>query len=151
MARPATLAHLNQNMMRSLPPLLACLVLLLAACKKEPGEGGKSEIRGYVYEQRFNNGTCQAAGDPYPLMDARVYIIYGDHDFYDDDVRTGPDGLFVFSWLRKGDYQVYAFGECDAGCDAGACPNAQTAVYAAASVDGKDGVTNMGIINVKNY
>jgi hypothetical protein len=138
-------------MMRALLPFLACSGLLLSACKKEPGEGGKSEVRGRVYEQRFNDGTCQAIGDAYPLMDARVFIMYGDHDFYDDDVRTGPDGLFVFSWLRKGDYRIYAFGECDAGCDDGACPNGQTAVYASASPDGKEGVTDVGTIIVKNY
>ena len=151
MAPASTLAHLNQNMMRALLPLLACSALLLASCKKEPGEGGKSEVRGHIYEQRFNSGTCQATGDAYPLMDARVYIIYGDHDFYDDDVRTGPDGLFVFSWLREGSYRIYAFGECDDGCDDGDCPNGQTAKYASASVDGKEGVTDVGRITVKNY
>ena len=139
-------------MMRALLPLLVCSGLLLSACKKEPGEGGKSEIRGHVYEQRYNGCLPSISDTAYPLMDARVYIIYGDHDFYDDDVRTGPDGLFVFSWLRKGDYRVYAFGECNATCpDDGACPNEQTAVYASTNVDGKEGVTDLGTITVKNY
>lgn len=138
-------------MMRSLLLPLACLSLLLPACKKEPGEGGKSEIRGYVYEQQYNNSTCQSTGQPYPLVEARVYIIYGDHDFYDNDVRTGPDGLFAFSWLRKGDYRIYVVGECRATCDEG-CTGGQTkALYASASVDGKEGVTDLGKITVRNY
>ncbi|MBP7514920.1 MAG: hypothetical protein KA791_10255 [Flavobacteriales bacterium] len=137
-------------MMRVLLPLLAGLVLLLSACKKEPGEGGKSEVRGYVYEQAFNDGTCQPIGTAFPVIDARVYIMYGDHDFYDDDVRTGPDGLFAFSWLREGDYRIYAVSECRANCETG-CMGEQKAVFASASVDGKDEVTNLGILTVKNY
>lgn len=138
------------NMMRALLPLLACASLLLSACKKEPGEGGKSEIRGYVYEQAFNDGTCQPIGTAYPLMEARVYIMYGDHDFYDDDVRTGPNGLFVFSWLREGDYRIYAVSECRANCETG-CSGELKAVYSSASVSGKDEVKDLGIITVRNY
>lgn len=138
-------------MMRVLLPLVACMGLLLSACKKEPGVGGKSEIRGYVYQQEFNSGTCQPMGDPYPSLDARVFIMYGDHDYYDDDVRTGPGGLFVFSWLRKGDYRVYAIGECGPQICPDYCPGGLTAVYGVASVNGKDEVANVGIINVKNF
>ncbi len=137
--------------MRTLLSVLSCFGLLLSSsCKKEPGEGGKSEIRGYVYEQLFNDGTCQANGQPYPMIDARVYIIYGDHDFYDDDIRTGPDGLFVFNWLRKGDYRIYTITECLDDCDQG-CSGEFKAVYASTSVSGKDDVVSVGILNVKNY
>lgn len=136
--------------MRTLLPLVAGAGLLLSGCKKEPGEGGKSEIRGYVYEQAYNNSTCQASGDPYPLMEARVYIMYGDHEFYDDDVRTGPGGLFAFSWLRKGDYRIYVVSECRSNCDQG-CNGDLTPVYASASLSGKDEVTDLGILTVKNY
>lgn len=138
------------KMMRTLLPAVACLGLLLSGCKKEPGEGGKSELRGYVYERLYNDGTCQPIGEAYPLIDARVYIIYGDHDFYDDDVRTGPDGLFVFNWLREGDYKVYAVTECDNSCDEG-CSGDLKAVYASANLSGKDEVVNVGTLNVRNY
>ncbi|MBK6892990.1 MAG: hypothetical protein IPH00_07610 [Flavobacteriales bacterium] len=50
------------------------------------------------------NGAGNPQGDPYPYQDTRVYIVYGDHEFQDDDVRTGPDGQFAFRWLRKGTY-----------------------------------------------
>lgn len=138
-------------MMRTLLPFLACLGLLLSGCKKEPGEGGKSEIRGYVYEQAYNDGTCQPIGTAYPLIEARVYIMYGDHDFYDDDVRTGPDGLFAFSWLRKGDYRIYVVSECTATCDQGCTGGELKAVYASASVSGKDEVKDLGVLTVRNY
>ncbi len=84
---------------------LACAVLA-PACKKEEGEGGKAEIRGFLY--RKNAGSSDSTAYP----DQRVYIVYGDHDFHDDDVRTDGTGKFVFRWLRKGNYRVYAFGEC---------------------------------------
>jgi len=137
-------------MMRAILPCLALCGLLMSACKKEPGEGGKSELRGHVYEQALNENTCQPIGEPYPLLDARVFIMYGDHDFPDDDTRTGPGGLFVFSWLRKGDYRVYAVSECRDDCETG-CSGEQRIVLLNASVDGKSGVTSVDTIHVKNY
>lgn len=86
--------------------------LLTTGCKKEEGEGGKAEIRGVVMRKNGLNGT------PYPYMDQRVFIVYGDNDFYDDDVRTDGSGKYVFRWLRPGQYTVYTFGECQ-GSD---CP-----------------------------
>lgn len=135
-------------MMRASILLISAACLSLSACKKEPGEGGKTEIRGYVYRQEINNNTGQNIGQPYPYPEARVYIVYGDHDFYDDDVRTGPDGLFVFSWMRKGDYKIYTFGECDQ--DEPSCPSGQVAIYASASATGKDDVVNVGRLTVEN-
>ena len=55
-----------------------------------------AEIRGSVYVVEYDDNTGQPTGDEYFAPEARVYIVYGDHDFHDDDVRTGPDGLFVF-------------------------------------------------------
>lgn len=135
-------------MMRVLTALIACACLLLSACKKEPGIGGKSEIRGYVVRQNVSiSGT--PTGEPYAYPEARVYIVYGDHDFYDDDVRTGPDGLFVFSWLREGDYRVYTYSECNALL--ASCPSGQVAVQASASATGKDDVVNVGTLTALNY
>jgi hypothetical protein len=44
-------------------------------------------------------------------MEERVYIIYGDNDFYDDDIRTSYDGTYVFDNLRKGTYSVFAYSD----------------------------------------
>lgn len=85
--------------------------LLLSACQKEPGVGGKAEIKGKVYAIEWDNNTGQRV-DSFYVAEARVYIVYGDHEFYDDDTRTGPDGLYKFSWLRKGEYTVFTYSEC---------------------------------------
>jgi hypothetical protein len=122
-----------------LPALLA-----LSACKKEPGIGGKSEIRGYVMRQDINNNNGLPIGDPYAYPEARVYIRYGDHDFHDDDVRTGPDGLYVFSWLREGTYTVFTYSECDNA-------NCIEAVQQTVSADGKDEVVNVPTMISENW
>lgn len=122
--------------------LLGAMVILIAGCKKEPGEGGRSEVRGYVYEQRYVAGT--PSGPKRPLPDHRVFIVYGDGDVYDDDVRTGENGLFAFRWLRKGDYTVYIVSECGEG------PGCTKIVKRRASV-GRREVVNVGEMIMENW
>jgi len=124
--------------------VIALGALLFTACKKEEGDGGKAEIRGTVEEQRYNT-SGNPAGDPYPLADQRVYIIYGDGQYYDDDTRTGPDGKYRFPWLRRGNYRVYTISECDdyANCTEG--------IYETAVIDGRRDFVSLPTITVRNY
>ena len=126
---------------RLIAPLIAAA--LLYGCTKEAGDGCKAEITGTVMRQNVNAAGA-ALGDPYPYQDARVYIVYGDHDTYDDDTRTGPDGKYSFRWLRKGDYTVYTFGECN-------CPGNSVAITRAVSIDGKKDVVTVPLITADNY
>ena len=48
----------------------------------------------------------QASG---PIVDERVYIIYGAEDFYSEAVRTDEKGSYQFKGLTKGDYRIFAF------------------------------------------
>ena len=125
---------------------LAVLALLsISACGKEPGEGGRAEIRGRVIEQRYNSNTGQPVGPTYVLPEQRVYIIYGDGTFHDDDVRTGPDGTFRFPWLRKGDYTVYTISEC------GQYNGCTYAVQVRTSVGSRKEVVDIGDLRVENW
>lgn len=133
---------MTQNM-RQLILLLTTIALVSFGCKKEPGEGGKAEIRGTVMRQKVN-AVGNPIGDPYPYQDTRVYIVYGDHDFYDDNVRTGPNGQYVFRWLRKGDYTVYTYSECN-------CPGKTEAISHTVRVDGKKDVVTMPTITALDY
>ena len=125
-----------------LVPLLA-VALLWGGCTKEAGEGGKAEITGTVLRQNVNAGGSPL-GDPYPYQETRVYIAYGDHTTSDDDVRTGPDGTYSFRWLRKGDYTVYTFGECN-------CPGSSVALSAKVTVSDKKDVVTVPVFTALNY
>ncbi len=43
-----------------------------------------------------------------PIVEERVYIIYGDDSFHSDDVRTDANGHYEFKNLNRGSYTVYA-------------------------------------------
>jgi len=126
---------------------LASVVLLVTACNKDAGEGGKAEIHGIVYEQEYNNNTGVPIGDPYPIAEQRVYIIYGAGDYADDDTRTEPDGTFRFPWLRKGDYQVYVVSECDPD----SCDNGTQGIYASVEIGDRKEVVVMDTLLIENW
>ncbi|MBL1281506.1 MAG: hypothetical protein COA33_014620 [Fluviicola sp.] len=44
-----------------------------------------------------------------PIVDERVYIIYGDDDYYSDIARTDASGNYHFNYLEEGNYRLYAF------------------------------------------
>ena len=43
-----------------------------------------------------------------PMADERIYIIYGEEDFYSESVRTDENGRFQFKGLTRGFYSVFA-------------------------------------------
>lgn len=83
-------------------------LLLLTACEKGAGEGGTSTIKGVVITQEWDGGFSEVR-DEYPSQEEDVYIIYGDDDFYGDDVKTNYNGVYEFDYLRKGTYTVYVY------------------------------------------
>jgi hypothetical protein len=60
----------------------------------------------------YQNDNYSLAIDTIPAVGERVYIIYSDNE--DDpvaskDVRTNPNGMYYFEYLRKGNYITYAY------------------------------------------
>lgn len=55
----------------------------------------------------FSQGTSSNVYGP--IIDERVYIIYGDDDYYSDIVRTDSQGNYHFNYLEVGDYRMYSF------------------------------------------
>lgn len=123
---------------------LTVLPFLLFACKKDPGEGGKSSIGGKVFVIEYSNNTSQATGDEYYVAEQRVYIRYGDEEFHSDDVRTGPDGFFQFDWLRKGEYTVFVYSECPT------CPNETEAIEVTMDIGNNEEVSLNDIV-IENW
>lgn len=93
------------------------LLLVIASCNSGPGPGGQATITGKVYVKGNWNSTCTAYSDsstgftPFYAPDVDVYLIYGDEPSYGDRVRTAPDGTFMFKYLRRGSYTVYAYSK----------------------------------------
>lgn len=90
--------------------LLAALAVLVTACEKPEGEGGNSTIKGKVFIRDYNSAFTLLEASYY-AEEERVYIVYGDHDVYDDDFRTHYDGGYEFRYLRKGTYTIYAYSD----------------------------------------
>ena len=113
---------------------LSVFYIALLSCSKDPGVGGKAIIKGKVHLTEFNDNTCQEEADYY-VAEQRVYIVYGDHEFHDDDVRTGPNGQFEFRWLRKGDYRVFVYSECPTSGCPDPCVSGIEAIFQNVSID----------------
>lgn len=98
--------------MKKVTLLLAVpLTLLISSCSKPAGEGGRATIKGKIWVENYN--ALNSMSDIYFLKgeyagaDEDVYIIYGDDVSYGNKVKSGPDGVFEFKYLRKGDYRIY--------------------------------------------
>jgi hypothetical protein len=44
-------------------------------------------------------------------QEQEVYLRYGDHDFYDERIRTDYKGYFEFRNLIPGDYEIFTYSE----------------------------------------
>ena len=120
---------------------------MLVSCAKEPGIGGRGEIHGRVLEQRFDDGV--AFGDPYPIPEQDVFIVYGDADgeTANDDVSTGSDGRFRFPWLRKGTYKIFVISECDTAI----CPSGSYSIVRSVELEDRMDMADVGDLVIENH
>jgi len=86
-------------------------ILSFISCQKEAGEGGSGKITGKLYGYDINNnGVVTDSGYAGGL---RVYISFGEEGNANNDVRTSFNGQYEFTGLRKGNYTVFAYSQCD--------------------------------------
>ncbi len=90
--------------------ILAVAASVITSCKKPAGEGGNSSIQGKIWA-RNNRPDFGALYGQGPGADVDVYIIYGDDATYGNKVKSGPDGVYEFQYLRKGSYKIYAYSQ----------------------------------------
>ncbi len=88
--------------------LVTICSMMSFSCKKEPGEGGTSSIRGKIIVRDYNV-TFTTLNAEYDGANRAVYIIYGENVTYGDRIRTSFDGVFEFNYLRKGDYTIFTY------------------------------------------
>lgn len=94
--------------------LFGCAALLvLAACKKVEGEGGRGSITGKIMiTEKLYVNSAYSSSISYEGAKEDVYIVYGDDDnIYDDKVECNYDGSFKFEFLQPGTYTIYAYDE----------------------------------------
>ncbi|HLC83262.1 MAG TPA: hypothetical protein VJI69_05490 [Bacteroidia bacterium] len=93
--------------------LVLTFALGIISCEKPAGEGGRATIKGKIWVENYNTLGPTYPGGAYTLKgefagtDEDVFIIYGDDVSYGDKIKSGPDGVFEFKYLRKGDYKIY--------------------------------------------
>ncbi len=84
---------------------------LISSCSKRAGEGGLASISGKVYARDYDkDGDLEAEGY---IGDVKVYIRVAGSDVQLDDIDTNYDGTYSFPFLRKGEYEVWVFSDCD--------------------------------------
>jgi hypothetical protein len=77
-------------------------------------DDGHATIRGTVKKIKYNKDSY------WPNLvveyvdfahEQEIYLTYGDHDFYDDRIRTQDDGTFEFRNLIPGKYRIFLFSD----------------------------------------
>jgi len=77
-------------------------------------DDGSGKVSGVVKKINYKNTTA------YPFLEIKditfaqeldVYLIYGDHEYFDEQIETNYDGYFEFSNLIQGDYTVFMYSE----------------------------------------
>jgi hypothetical protein len=86
------------------------LALALFGCQKTEGPGGQAMVHGKIYAKEYNASFTQLV-DEYYASEKDVYIMYGDHEVYDDDMKTNFDGTFEFKYLTKGKYTIFVYSK----------------------------------------
>lgn len=122
--------------------------MIFYSCEKGPGEGGRTSIIGKVWAEEWDDISYTQHYDSLDrwAADEEVYIIYGDDASYGDRIRTGPDGVFEFKYLRQGDYTVYVYSEAPE--NSAATAGGKVAVSKRVSIP-KKGTYDAGIFIIK--
>lgn len=89
-------------------------IVLLLACNKEEGQGGRATIKGKVYAEYWDKTFSLKADSGY-AADRDIYIVYGNSTSYGNRLRTSYDGSYEFDYLQKGNYKIYAYSRDSSG------------------------------------
>ena len=94
---------------------LVAVALLLPSCNKGEGMGGTGTVQGFVKLVHHPDDDYTLTPDTVNAAKTDVFIVYGDENFFGDDIETGADGGYRFEYLRPGNYTVYAYSTLPSG------------------------------------
>ena len=94
---------------------LMALMWLLPSCNKGPGEGGTGTVQGYVTLVHHPDDDYTLAPATMVAAKTDVFIVYGDENYFGNDVETDANGMYRFEYLRPGDYTVYSYSTLPSG------------------------------------
>lgn len=89
--------------------ILIVLLTLSIGCNKEEGPGGFSTIKGTLMVQDINRNN--EVLDTYPAAKEDIFIIYGNGDYFNDELETSHDGYFEFNNLTDGNYTLWYYSD----------------------------------------
>ncbi|MFC2089224.1 hypothetical protein ACFLT1_00500 [Bacteroidota bacterium] len=75
---------------------------------------GNAHISGTIRLVNYRNSSQYPfleVKDTSYAQDYEVYLVYGDHEYYDERIRTSYNGYFEFDQLIQGDYKVFTYSE----------------------------------------
>ncbi len=77
-------------------------------------DDGNSSISGRIYVVNYDPNTICTAfpqADTALAQEEDIYLIYGNHEYFDERTRTHYDGTYTFNDLIKGTYKIYVYTE----------------------------------------
>ena len=89
--------------------ILCISLLFFASCNKNAGEGGTGTVQGYVKLVNHPDDNYSLPADTMDAAKTDVFIVYGNSDFYGDDVETNDVGFYKFKYLTAGTYTIFAY------------------------------------------
>lgn len=95
--------------------LLCVGMLCLSACNRNEGEGGTGTVQGYVKLINHPDDNYTLAADTLDASKTDVFIVYGNSEFYGDDVETNEKGFYQFKYLTEGNYTVFSYSTLPSG------------------------------------
>lgn len=89
--------------------LLCVCAMIFASCNPKEGEGGTGTVQGYVKLINHPDDNYSLPADTVNAAKTDVFIVYGNSDFYGDDVETDDKGFYKFKYLTEGNYTVFSY------------------------------------------
>ena len=125
--------------------IIVFIACFFTFCKKEAGPGGKVNIRGKVYVKNYDPSFGILLSEYY-VSGENVFITYGDETTVGDNVKTSYDGSYVFPFMRKGKYKIWAVSKDSSSTD----PTATKSIIQQIEVTSKKGDVTVPDIVILN-